>query len=142
MFTQKFTCSNFRSSYFCVLVVGRENLDLANISHYTVLHYACAMQHNCLSPTGKPVSVKQVNTRVHPMLPKLPLIPPGPNCGTWLWIIVHKAQLHCRLCIALSCTRPSFGQKPCPFCNNHSTEPSHFEHFITCHTPCHFRVYC
>ena len=102
MFMQKFTCSNFHSSYFRVLVVGRENLDLAKISHYTVLHYACAMQHKCLSLTGKPVSVKQVNTRVHPMLTKLPLIPPGPNCGTWLWIIVHKAQLHCRLCIALS----------------------------------------
>ena len=102
MFTQKFTCSNFRSSYFCVLVVGYENLDLVKISHYTVLHYACTMQHKCLSLTGKPVSVKQVNTRVHPMLTKLPLIPPDPNCGTWLWIIVHKAQLHCRLCIALS----------------------------------------
>ena len=32
-------------------------------------------------------------------------------------------------------TRPSFGQKPCPFCDDHFTEPSHFEHFITCHTP-------
>ena len=31
-------------------------------------------------------------------------------------------------------TRPSFGQKPCPFCNNHSTELSHFKHFFTCHT--------
>ena len=55
-----------------------------------------------LSLTGKPVSVKQVNVRVHPLLPKLPLIPLGPNCGTWLWIMAHKAQLHCRLCIALS----------------------------------------
>ena len=27
-------------------------------------------------------------------------------------------------------TRPSFGEKPCPFCDNQS----HFEHFITCHT--------
>ena len=25
-------------------------------------------------------------------------------------------------------TRPSFGQKPCPFCDNNSTELSHFEH--------------
>ena len=36
---QKFTCSNFRGSYFRVLVVGRaicENLDLAKISRYTV----------------------------------------------------------------------------------------------------------
>ena len=32
-------------------------------------------------------------------------------------------------------TRPSFGQKPCPFCDNQSSELSHFEHFITCHTP-------
>ena len=35
----------------------------------------------------------------------------------------------------LTLTRPSFGQEPCPFCDDHSTEPSHFEHFITCHTP-------
>ena len=28
----------------------------------------------------------------------------------------------------------SFGQKPCPFCDNHSAELSHFEHFISCHT--------
>ena len=38
---QKFTCSNFhgfvfRDSYFHILVMGRENLDLAKISHYTV----------------------------------------------------------------------------------------------------------
>ena len=32
-------------------------------------------------------------------------------------------------------TRPSFGQKPCRFCDNHSTKLFHFEHFITCHTP-------
>jgi len=32
-------------------------------------------------------------------------------------------------------TRPSFGEKPCSFCDNQSTEQSHFEHFITCHTP-------
>ena len=39
-------------------------------------------------------------------------------------------------------TRPSFSQKPCPFCNNHSTEPSHFEHFIhLSYTLCQFWVY-
>ena len=38
----------------------------------------------------------------YPLLPKLPLIPLGPNCLTWVWIMAHKAQLHCRLCIALS----------------------------------------
>ena len=32
-------------------------------------------------------------------------------------------------------TRPIFGEKPCPFCDNQSTEPSHFEHFVTCHSP-------
>ena len=39
---QKFTCSNFRSSYFRILVVGREsreNLDLARISRYTVCNW-------------------------------------------------------------------------------------------------------
>ena len=50
----------------------------------------------------KAVSVKQVNTGVHLFLPKLPPIPLGPNCGTLLWIMVHKAQLHCRFYIALS----------------------------------------
>ena len=38
-FMQKFTCSNFHCSYFCVFVMGRENrknLDLAKISRYTV----------------------------------------------------------------------------------------------------------
>ena len=33
------------------------------------------------------VSVKQVETRAHPLLPKSLLTTPGPNCGTWLWII-------------------------------------------------------
>ena len=45
----------------------------------------------------------------HPLLPKLPLISPGPNCGTWVWIMAHWAQLHYRLCIPLSpsvLTRP------------------------------------
>ena len=32
-------------------------------------------------------------------------------------------------------TRPSFGEKPCLFCDNQSTEQSHFERFITSHTP-------
>ena len=39
---QKFTRSNFRGSYFRVLVVGRENrenLDLTKISRYTVYMY-------------------------------------------------------------------------------------------------------
>ena len=26
-------------------------------------------------------------------------------------------------------------EKPCPFCDNQSTELSHFEHFVTCHSP-------
>ena len=44
----KFTCSNnlFRGSYFCVLVVGRENcenLDLVKISRYTILHNILAL---------------------------------------------------------------------------------------------------
>ena len=32
-------------------------------------------------------------------------------------------------------TRTSFGEKPCPICDNQSTKLSHFEHFITCRTP-------
>ena len=54
----------------------------------------------------------------------------------WDMALDHGAQgttalqaLYCTL------TRPSFGQKPCPFCDNQSTELSHFEHFVTCHTP-------
>ena len=78
--------------------------------------------------------MKQVNTRVHPLLPKLPLIPPGPNCGTWLWIMTHKAQLHCRLCIALSPDPASvkshaFSVTTTPW--NHLI----LNTFITCHTP-------
>ena len=46
MFTQKFTCSNLRGSYFRVLVVGRENrknLDLAKFSRYTVHVLNCSV---------------------------------------------------------------------------------------------------
>ena len=32
-------------------------------------------------------------------------------------------------------TRPNFGTKPCPFCDNQTAEISHFEHFIACHSP-------
>ena len=134
MFMQKFTCSNFHSSYFRVLVVGHENLDLAKLSHYTVLHYACAMQHKCLSLTWKAclreASQHQSTSHAdkiatHTTWPKL-----------WDMALDHSAQGTAAL-QALYCTltRPSFGQKPCPFCDNHSTEPSHFEHLITCHTP-------
>jgi len=55
-----------------------------------------------LNTDWKSVSVKQVDTRAHPLLPKSPLTPPGPNCWTWLWIMAHKAQLHYRLSTALS----------------------------------------
>ena len=100
----------------------------------TILKVYGVLRSWSLSLAGKPVSVKQVNTRVNPLLPKLPFIPPGPNCGTWLWIMAHKAQLHCRLCIAFSPDPASVKSHALPFCNNHSIEPSHFEHFITCHT--------
>ena len=32
-------------------------------------------------------------------------------------------------------TRPNVGTKPCPLCDNQTAELSHFEHFITCHSP-------
>ena len=32
-------------------------------------------------------------------------------------------------------TRPTFGQNTCPVCKTQQTEISHFEHFVTCHTP-------
>jgi len=32
-------------------------------------------------------------------------------------------------------TRPNIGTKPCPLCDNQTAELSHFEHFITCHSP-------
>jgi len=34
-----------------------------------------------------------------------------------------------------SLTRPNVGTKPCPFRDNQTAEFSHFEHFITCHSP-------
>ena len=58
--------------------------------------------------------------------------------ATWpkLWDMAldHGAQGTAAL-QALYCTltRPSFGEKPCPFCE--STKLSHFEHFVTCHSP-------
>ena len=39
-------------------------------------------------------------------------------------------------------TRPNFGQKPCPVCNNQSTEPYHFEHLsLAIYTLCQFWVH-
>ena len=47
----------------------------------------------------------------------------------------QDAQLQDQTLQALYCTLTKSSQKPCPVCDNQSTEPSHFEHFITCHTP-------
>ena len=36
---------------------------------------------------------------------------------------------------ALQAIYRTLGEKPCPFCDNQSTKLSHFEHFVTCHSP-------
>ena len=54
--------------------------------------------------------------------------------GMYKNICVHKVQLALQA-LYRTLTRPIFGEKPCPFCDNQSTKLSHFEHFITRHSP-------
>ena len=85
--------------------------------------------------TGKPVSVKQVNTRVHPLAAKIAThtyhLAQTVGHGSGSWHTRHSCTAGC----VSYCHQTQFWSKPCPFCDNHSTESSHFEHFITCHTP-------
>ena len=80
----------------------------------------------CLSEANQHLSTSlAAKIATHTTWPKL-----------WDMTLDHGAQGTAALqALYRTLTRPSFGQEPCPFCDSHSTEPSHFEHFITCHTP-------
>ena len=74
-------------------------------------------------------------TKVQQSLPELQPVPPGwPKL--WDMALDHGARGTAAL-QALFCTltRPTFGSKPCPFCDDQPEELSHFDHFVTCHFP-------
>ena len=62
------------------------------------------------------------------------------TCASWpkLWDMALDHGVHSTDALQpLFCTltRPMFGQRICPVCETQQVEPSHFEHYITHHTP-------
>ena len=62
------------------------------------------------------------------------------TCASWpkLWDMALDHGVHgtdALQALFRTLTRPMFGQRICPVCETQQVEPSHFEHYITHHTP-------